>query len=113
MECPKCHFDHPLQTGDECLRCGVIFSKYAAAAAAVVPALVVEPLPSAEEHLALLQKAHHELMCRVFALPAALLVGWLTVQTMPMLAAFLAMWTHESGHAITAWLCGYVAVPTA
>jgi len=27
MRCPKCQFDHPLQT-TECLKCGVVFSKY-------------------------------------------------------------------------------------
>ena len=27
MRCPKCQFDHPLQT-TECLKCGIIFSKY-------------------------------------------------------------------------------------
>ena len=27
MRCPKCQFDHPLQT-IECLKCGIIFSKY-------------------------------------------------------------------------------------
>lgn len=32
---------------------------------------------------------------------------------MPTLTYFLAMWLHESGHAITAWFCGYAAFPTA
>jgi hypothetical protein len=113
MQCPKCHFDHPLQPSDECLRCGVVFSKYVGDDATVLPALVVEPPLGAEELLALQRKAHHELMCRVLALPGALLVGWLVVKTMPLLAAFLRMWTHEIGHAITAWLCGYIAIPTA
>jgi len=27
MRCPKCQFDHPLQT-TECLKCGIVFSKY-------------------------------------------------------------------------------------
>jgi hypothetical protein len=27
MRCPKCQFDHPLQT-IECLKCGIVFSKY-------------------------------------------------------------------------------------
>lgn len=27
MRCPKCQFDHPLQTTD-CLKCGIVFSKY-------------------------------------------------------------------------------------
>ncbi|MGC1314035.1 MAG: hypothetical protein WA857_17465, partial [Candidatus Acidiferrum sp.] len=27
MRCPKCQFDHPLQT-TECLKCGIVFSRY-------------------------------------------------------------------------------------
>jgi hypothetical protein len=30
MRCPKCEFDHPLQT-TECLKCGIVFAKYQAA----------------------------------------------------------------------------------
>src|SRR5581483_2029761 len=122
MECPKCHFDHPLQPADTCLRCGIVFSRYAATAAAApsgagaAPAVALErpePPLSADELAEIQKKARHELTCRVFALPGALLLGWLTASAMPMLAGFLRMWTHESGHAITAWLCGYVAIPTA
>ena len=112
MECPKCHFDHPLQT-EECLKCGVIFSKYVAfeeAVAAVRPAL---PERSPEQVIEAQQKAKSEFFCRVFAVPGALLVGWLANWAMPMLTAFLAMWLHEFGHAITAWFCGYAAFPTA
>ena len=29
MRCPKCQFDHPLQT-TECLKCGIIFARYLA-----------------------------------------------------------------------------------
>jgi hypothetical protein len=112
MQCPKCHFEHPLQTS-ECLRCGLVFAKYAAEDAAVAPAPIVEPPLSAEAVAALQAKERHELMCRVFGLPGALLVGWLAVKITPTLAAFLQMWTHETGHALAAWLCGYVAIPTA
>src|SRR5438105_2111257 len=123
MECPKCQFDHPLQAG-ECLRCGIVFSKYLdffATRVATVPAIktpaivltTIEPSTSDEEQHALWQKAKHELTCRAFALPGALLVGWLIVQAMPVLADLLRMWTHETGHAVTAWLCGYTALPTA
>jgi hypothetical protein len=41
-----------------------------------------------------------------------LLFGWIIAHGMPLLAEMLKMWTHESGHAVTAWLCGYTAVPT-
>jgi hypothetical protein len=112
MECPKCDFDHPQQT-DECLKCGVIFAKYLAfqeAVQAVRPATSeFSPHEFAEQQ----RKAKNEFLCRVFALPGALLVGWLVNLAMPMLTAFLSMWLHESGHAITAWFCGYAAFPTA
>lgn len=134
MECPKCHFDHPLQT-TECLRCGVIFSKYLAYVAAhSSPGAAPEAAPEAvsigpvdlaadpasvetrtddDEQRALQRKASHELTCRAVALPGALLLGWLVARAMPLLADMLRMWTHETGHALTAWLCGYPALPTA
>jgi hypothetical protein len=115
-QCPKCQFDHPLQT-TECLRCGIVFSKYAKfqeAVAAVAPALQEEEkAPSPERALEQASTAKREFLVRAVALPAALLVGWLTARGMPALAAFLQMWTHESGHAVTAWFCGYPALPTA
>jgi hypothetical protein len=116
MECPKCHFDHPQQT-TECLKCGVIFSKFLAlqqanTAAAPAPAPVTTPLVS-EDFSELRAKAHTEFLCRVIAVPAALLFGWIVNWAMPSMSAFLAMWLHESGHAIAAWLCGYNAFPTA
>ena len=112
MECPKCHFDHPQQV-DECLKCGVIFSKYVAFQEAVEAVRPVVPERSPEEVVAAERQAHHEWLCRVFALPGALLFGWLANHVMPMLTAFLSMWTHEFGHAIAAWFCGYTAFPTA
>jgi hypothetical protein len=112
MECPKCHFDHPQQT-DECLKCGVIFAKYVAfqdAVANVRPVVSDRPLQDdADEQ----RKTNVEFKFRIFALPGALLLGWLLNWAMPMLTYFLAMWLHESGHAIAAWFCGYAAFPTA
>ncbi len=117
MECPKCHFDHPQQT-DECLKCGVIFSKYLAfqeaiSAAAPATAREITPETSSEDFADARRKAHTEFLFRVFAVPAALLFGWTVNQILPSMTAFLAMWLHESGHAITAWLCGYNAFPSA
>ncbi|MGZ4787471.1 MAG: hypothetical protein ACXVZX_03060 [Terriglobales bacterium] len=112
MECPKCHFDHPQQT-EECLKCGVIFAKYLAsqeAMATVRPALPERSLDQVSE---LQRQASNEFKFRIFALPGALLLGWLVNWTMPTLTAFLSMWLHESGHAIAAWFCGYAAFPTA
>ena len=117
MECPKCHFDHPQQF-EECLKCGIIFAKYraiqeGAAAAAPAPAPAVKSGPLPDYVLEEQQKAHHELLCRLIAPPAALLFGWLVNAGMPTVSAFLAMWLHESGHAIAAWFCGFTAFPTA
>jgi hypothetical protein len=111
MECPKCHFDHPQQT-DECLKCGVIFAKYLAFENAVAAVRPVEQKPT-QEVAAEQRKSQSEFLYRIFALPGALLFGYLANWATPMLTTFLAMWLHESGHAITAWFCGYAAFPTA
>jgi len=55
-----------------------------------------------------------ELRMRVLALPLALSVAWGVAHTsMPhaLMRIFLSMWIHESGHAVTAWLCGLPAFP--
>ena len=112
MECPKCHFDHPQQT-DECLKCGIIFAKYLAFQEAMEKVRPVEPEKSQLEITDEQKTAHREFLVRIFALPGALLLGWLANWAMPMVTAFLAMWLHESGHAIAGWFCGYAAFPTA
>lgn len=112
MECPKCHFDHPQQT-DECLKCGIVFAKYLAFQEAVENVRPVLSEKSSEAIAEEQRKANQEFWIRVFALPGALVFGWLVNWVMPMLTAFLAMWLHEAGHAITGWLCGYNAFPTA
>lgn len=51
---------------------------------------------------------------RVLALPLAIAVAWGVAHTgMPhaLMRVFLSMWIHESGHAVTAWLCGLPAFP--
>jgi hypothetical protein len=118
MRCPKCQFDHELQTTD-CLKCGIVFSRYVAApeaaaknpapAAPVANATAVSPsAPAAFRH----DDAVKELKYRVLGLPLALLVARLVAGTSLRVAAgMLAMVLHESGHAITAWLTGRWAVP--
>lgn len=49
MRCPKCQFDHPLQR-TECLKCGIIFSKYqptvdASRASDILPSPEPPPIP--------------------------------------------------------------------
>jgi hypothetical protein len=118
MRCPKCQFDHELQT-TECLKCGIVFSRYQAALdaatkpadpAALVPLCLFEPVspaPAIDRN-----DAVSELKYRILALPLALLLARLVAGTgLRMAAAMLAMVLHESGHAITAWLTGRWAVP--
>jgi hypothetical protein len=113
MRCPKCQFDHALQT-TECLKCGIVFSRYQAALdAAATPVVLAAPLllaPSAS--LAAANDALRELKLRIFALPLALLMARLVAGNgLRLAASMLAMVLHESGHAITAWLTGRWAVP--
>jgi len=121
MRCPKCQFDHELQT-TECLKCGIIFSRYQAALAAKQAALAAPgPLASAVAFEAAAEDVPdstaradslRELKCRILALPLALLAAKLVAGTPLRLAAgMLAMMLHESGHAITSWLTGRWAVP--
>ncbi len=123
MRCPKCQFDHPLQT-IECLKCGIVFSRYHAplesaashlnpdvALAVSVPPALAQPATAGNDGLSPAD-AQRELQYRIFALPAALLLARLVAGTgLRMAAAMLAMVLHESGHAIAAWLTGRWAVP--
>lgn len=116
MRCPKCQFDHELQT-TECLKCGIVFSRYQAALEAAAEkgnlALPVQPValspvtPATPRNDALT-----ELKYRAFALPLALLGARAVMGTgLRFAAGLLAMPLHETGHAITAWLTGCWAVP--
>jgi hypothetical protein len=115
MRCPKCQFDHALQT-TECLKCGIVFARYQSAidgASTELPRAVplAQPLvPPAS--LSDRNEALKELKVRALALPLALLVARLVVGTgLRMPVSMLAMVLHESGHALTAWLTGRWAVP--
>lgn len=112
MECPTCHYDDPLQK-DECLKCGLIFARYQAFEEAVAEVSAAVPERSPQEVAEEQGKAKNEFLCRIFALPGALLLGWLLNLAAPPITAFLAMWLHEFGHAVAAWFCGYAAFPTA
>jgi hypothetical protein len=128
MHCPKCQFDHPLQT-TECLTCGIVFSRYHApleiaanqpnpdaptsmsTLARSGPPALAEQATAADDALSRTD-ARTELKYRILALPLALLLARLVTGTpLRMAAAMLAMVLHESGHAITAWLTGRWAVP--
>jgi hypothetical protein len=121
MRCPKCQFDHPLQT-TECLKCGIVFSRYRAVlesganqvhpdVAVAAPSALAESAFAANDALSHAD-ARTELKYRILALPLTLLLARLVAGTgLRIVAAMLAMVLHESGHAITAWLTGRWAVP--
>lgn len=113
MLCPKCQFDHELQT-TECLKCGIVFSRYhAALEPSPKPLGLAVPVPlSPSGPVGDRNDALRELKYRILALPLALLLARLVAATgLRMATAMLAMVLHESGHAITAWLTGRWAVP--
>ena len=110
MQCPKCQFDHEAQT-IECLKCGIVFAKYQRAHEAL-PTLPL-PIAAVPEAPGTLPEARAELTYRLLALPVALLVARLLVSSplAPLVRIFVSMWVHETGHAVTAWLCGFGAFP--
>jgi hypothetical protein len=115
MRCPKCQFDHELQT-TECLKCGIVFARYQAALDAKKAGLAVPvarvPALSPPAPLTVRSDARRELKYRALALPLALIVARGVAGTgLNMAAGMLAMVLHECGHAITAWLTGRWAVP--
>ena len=122
MQCPKCHFEHALQT-TSCLRCGVVFAKYSAETQTTAPpveaaqpdpepVLVVEPAMSPAELERERGEAKREVMYRWFALPGALILArWLVGVT--SFTHLIRSWTHEGGHAVAGWLCGMPALPSA
>ena len=114
MECPKCGFAQD-QTPAECARCGIVFAKFIAAQedALCAPGDTVPSAIQADlERLRADRDAlRREWRARVLALPSALLGAWFAVKAAPGLVRMFSMWVHESGHAVSAWLCGYSAWP--
>ena len=114
MECPKCGFAQD-QNPAECPRCGIVFAKFLAVAEDD-PSLSSPTVPSAvqadlERLRADREDLRREWRTRVLALPSALVGAWVAVKAAPGLVRMFSMWVHESGHAVSAWLCGYSAWP--
>ena len=105
MQCPKCHFEHD-DGATECPKCGIVFAKFAEHQKFVEVQQKFEK-EDAEEAADLRQ----ELTSRFLALPIALILARVSVAAAPAAVRILAMLVHESGHAVTAWLCGFWAVP--
>lgn len=114
MVCPRCGSVQDANPA-ECLRCGVVFAKFLQLHEDAVSAPTDRDCSSV---LADLERVHadqpdlrQELRARALALPSAFLGAWLAVKTAPGLVRLFTMWVHESGHAVSAWLCGYSAWP--
>lgn len=111
MDCPKCGFTNGADI-PECLRCGVVFAKVH-----WVPADQADQMtPPADDAPAVASRRaaeadSHEHLVRIVALPLALALAWMLVRVAPAPVRFLTMWVHEAGHAVAAWLCGYMAFP--
>ena len=114
--CPRCGATR-VQAAD-CPRCGVIYAKaeaHALAEAAVAPSpdlAAAQPLETTWSEDANDQAL--ELRLRICAIPLALFIAFLAVWSdfgHFFVRTFASMWVHETGHAIAAWLCGYLAFP--
>ncbi|MBF5043569.1 hypothetical protein FGE12_14325 [Aggregicoccus sp. 17bor-14] len=114
--CPRC--EAPRAAGPECPRCGVLYARARPRPAAPPtdtepePAWALRPPTPAWEGE--LEAQRWELGVRALALPVALLLAFLVQGTQlgrSLVRIFFGMWLHELGHAVTAWLCGFSAVP--
>lgn len=124
--CPWC--SAPRETGPTCPRCGAIYAKAEAirthgraAAASAAPIAMDEPPDEpmletpAEKDWPEVDDAGLEHKLCIGAIPVALLLA-LAFHASGISGAlqriFLTMPVHEFGHAVSAWLCGYTAIPT-
>jgi hypothetical protein len=118
MDCPKCGFVHA-DVIAECARCGVIVERYLRLRATVPVGEAATPFPVAAIRLTAGPSDAHddaretarEVYVRAFAVPVALLVAMALKEAMPFLTRLIAMWIHEGGHALSAWLSSYFAFP--
>jgi hypothetical protein len=118
--CPWC--SAPREAGPTCARCGANYAKAqlikAHGRAAVMPGepVAVEPADAGviftpEERA--VEDPRFEWQVSMAAIPAALALGFVFHFLTPGLQRiFFGMPVHELGHALTAWLCGYFAIPT-
>jgi hypothetical protein len=125
--CPWC--EAPRKDGPECPRCGANYAKAEAIkkhgrAAVTVAATPAEDPPKAQIFIAgdaelddseVIDDAQTEFWFSAAAIPAMLLIA-VAFQSMEwgrfVQRLVFTMPVHELGHAVTAWLCGFGAIPT-
>ena len=110
--CPHC--GAPRAASIDCPKCGVIYAKAHELRAPRAAPQLPEPPASTGTWEGDLEDARLERRLRVFAVPAALVFAHLVVATSighSLARVFLSMFVHELGHAVAAWLCGYMAFP--
>jgi hypothetical protein len=119
--CPWC--SAPRAAGPACPRCGANYAKAELIKTqGRAPAVVVEEPVAIEQAAAAVIAGPDDVavedpalewkLC-VAAIPAALgLAVLFHVLTPSLQRIFFGMPVHELGHAVTAWLCGYAAIPT-
>lgn len=125
--CPWC--EAPRQDGPDCPRCGANYAKAEAIkkhgrAEVAVAASPADDVPDAQIFIAgdaqlegseVIDDPQTEFWMCVAAIPAMLLIA-VIFQSMEwgrfVQRLVFAMPVHELGHAVTAWLCGFGAIPT-
>jgi len=112
--CPWC--SAPRAAGDSCPRCGANYAKaefiktQGRAPLAQAPLALEEPVVADD---VVVDDPVLEWKLCVAAIPAALaLAVALHLLTPSLQRIFFGMPVHELGHAVSAWLCGYFAIPT-
>ena len=125
--CPWC--EAPRKEGPDCPRCGANYAKAEAIkkhgrAKVAVAAAPVEVAADAQIFIAgeseledneVIDDAQTEFWFSATAIPAMLLIGILFNQLewgRWLQRLLFTMPVHELGHAVTAWLCGFGAIPT-
>ena len=110
--CPQC--GAPRAASIDCPKCGVIYAKAHELRAPRATPPLPEPPASTGTWEGDLQDARLERRLRLFAVPAALVFAHFVVATSighSLARVFLSMFVHELGHAVAAWLCGFIAFP--
>ena len=110
--CPHC--GAPREASIDCPKCGVIYAKAHELRAPRAAPQLPEPPASTGTWEGDVEDARLEQRLKLFAVPAGLVFAHFVVATSighSLARVFLSMFVHELGHAVAAWLCGFMAFP--